>query len=135
MTTFKRVPLRIWAIIASIVLVGLVFRSPRFKQQPEADHSSDHVPIGRAKLNLALVEAVKKRDLVQVKTLLARGANPNARDQSALHHWKKRMSEVVPEQDAATGELHKHPRGDGSRPYLGPSVVMIAAHQCDNATG
>ncbi len=87
-----------------------------------------------AKLNLALVNAVKKRDATQVQSLLSRGADPNTRDNSAYNDWQKQMAELVTEQDDATGKLKTHKRGEGARPYLGPTVLMIAVYQSDNAT-
>lgn len=137
MTAWKLPSVRTRIILLGSLLTGAVLALTSFKQQPEAGRPSRSNPnpraIPKASLSTSLVEAVKKRDAAGVKVLLARGADPNTHDQSALRDWKKQMAQIVTGQDPATGELRKHPRGQGTRPFLGPTVLMIAAHQNDNA--
>lgn len=137
-----------WAIALALLAVGATRRpastSPQRAQskRPEAKQGASNTrnsPVDaawakRARLNEALIGAVKQRKLGEVKSLLSRGANPDARDNSALKHWKRLMEERVTEQDTATGKLSTHRLGQGARPYLGPTALMIAAYEGDTAT-
>lgn len=80
-----------------------------------------------AQLDLVLIEAVKKKQTPQVTALIARGANPNARDNSAFKRWKKRLAAEVSKFDPPA-------RIQAHNQFLGPTVLMIAAYQGDNAT-
>lgn len=130
-------------VIASTIVVTLWTASCGFRGADGTSAPNSHLARKVAQgatatkqnaLNLALVQAVKKRSASEVKALLARGANPNAHDNSAFKDWQKQMAQLVKEQDFATGAMRTHPRGEGARPYLGPTALMIAAYQGDNAT-
>jgi hypothetical protein len=145
MSGFKPALIHILGIVAAVLsAVIILWFVDANSQRPEGSSpvgnrsvtntSVSNATDSRARLNLALVSAVKKQDAAQVKALLSRGADPNTRDNSAYKDWQKQMEELVTEQDPATGELKTHKRGEGARPYLGPTVLMIAAHQGDDAT-
>ena len=145
MNNFKPASLRLLGLVASVLVAVTMFRFVGTNtQRPKGNSavsnraatraSAGKTSVKRAELNSPLVGAVKKRDADQVKSLLARGADPNARDDSALVIWKKQMAETVTEQDYATGAMKTRERGEGARPFLGPTALMIAAYEGDDVT-
>jgi hypothetical protein len=142
----KRHTLSVWRLGGAILFLGAMMWLATLKEtqglkQPEGERftaaakraETNLAETNLAETNLALVAAVKKRDAIQVKSLLARGASPNARDNSALQEWQKEMAKLVTEQDPASGNLRTHKLGEGARPFLGPTVLMIAAYENDDA--
>ena len=82
-----------------------------------------------------LVAAVKLRDVAQVKALLSRGADANARDDSARAAWRKLMAETATGQDPQSGKTITITRGQHAPPtYSGPTALMIACYNADHAT-
>lgn len=125
---------RIYGIVGAVFVIAVLLWFGNAKDNHSSSRvSAENASARRAQLNQALVSAVKKRDAAQVKSLLSRGADSNARDNSAYHDWQKQMAELVTEPDALTGKSKTHKRSERARPFLGPTVLMIAAYQSDDA--
>jgi len=80
--------------------------------------------VNRALCSRILVEAVNGQDADFVQSLLARGADPNTRDDTGYHPppWYQRIIEAV---------LHRH--STPPKPYTPPTVLMDAAWNGDDA--
>lgn len=98
-------------IVVCVLLIALL---PSCRSQ-SLHATSPPVASSRLLINRDLVAAVKANDLARTEALLAQGADPNARDDSGMAHWR-----VVSAQRQEDTTLH---------PYQGPTVLMIACRE------
>ena len=117
-------PLFLCGILLLTAVGGMAYRRAKWPEKTAAPRAIARTSVP---LNVALIEAVEKKQTGEVKSLLSRGANPNTRDNSAFKRWQKRMAPEISKFDPPA-KMEAHHK------FLGPTVLMIAAYRGDNAT-
>jgi ankyrin repeat protein len=84
-----------------------------------------------ARLAASLVRAVNQRDVARVEALLRQGADPNARDWATYYRGPEPPF-CPPWYEKPLARLMRRRPRPASR-YVGPTVLMIAAHHGDTA--
>lgn len=85
----------------------------------------------RSQLGAQLVQRVKARDAKGAQRLLLRGASPDARDYSGRFLWQKQAQQRVQIWNSRTRRRETMANGATMKPFVGPTVLMIAAWQND----
>lgn len=106
--------LLVWCIVLVLMaaLVGLIAANQR-----------------RIRLSRELVHAANRHDAPGVEALLAQGADPNTRDWNTHNGYKP----FVPPWYEKPLALLMRQKPRTADPYVGPTVLMIAAHNGDDA--
>jgi ankyrin repeat protein len=84
-----------------------------------------------ARLNASLIHAVNNRDALGVDRLLAQGADPNTRDWKTYYPGGEMPLRLPWYEKYLAKIMHRQPRETYPYSYVGPTVLMIAAHHGD----